>query len=58
MAPSGEVGPTWQVTSPPLGSGQGPCPSPGSDLPLHRYMSTVHIWTNGPNASPLLDHIS
>ena len=32
MAPSGEVGPPWEVTCPPLGSGQGPCPSPGSDL--------------------------
>ena len=32
MAPSGEVGPTWEVTCPHLGSGQGPCPSLGSDL--------------------------
>ena len=33
MAPSGEVGPPWEVTCPHLGSGQEPCPSLGSDLP-------------------------
>ena len=33
MAPSGEVGPPREVTCPPLGNGQGPCPSLGSDLP-------------------------